>query len=85
MFVVGGKATVIVLCIDYNQDNTMEELRRIGLQGTKRIENIQMGLARAVDIRNSTGKSIICKTKNKQETKTVMKGDFDSPAKLEIF
>ena len=63
-----------------------EEEKALGLQGTKRIENIQMGLARAVDIRNSTGKSIyLCKTKNKLETKTVMKGDFDSPARLEIF
>ena len=63
-----------------------EEEKALWLQGTKRIENIQMGLARAVDIRNSTGNSIyLCKTKNKQETKTVMKGDFDSPAKLEIF
>ena len=27
-----------------------EEEKALGLQGTKRIENIQMGLARAVDI-----------------------------------
>ena len=64
-----------------------EEEKALGLQGTKRIENMQMGLARAEDIRNSTGKSMyLCKTTtNKQETKTVMRGDFDSPAKLEIF
>ena len=47
-----------------------EEEKALGLQGTKRIENIQMGLARAVDIRNSTGKSIIYvrqKTNRKQK------------------
>ena len=37
-----------------------EEEKALGLQGTKRIENIQIGLARAVDIQNSTGKSITC-------------------------
>ena len=43
-----------------------------------------MGLARAVDIRNST--VYLCKTRKKKnrKQKTVMKGDFDSPAKLEI-
>ena len=44
-----------------------EEEKALGLQGTKRIENIQMGLARAVDIRNSTGKSIRQKTDRKQK------------------
>ena len=48
-----------------------EEEMALGLQGTKRIE---MGLARAEDIRHSTRKS-----------ETVMKGDFDSLSKLEIF
>ena len=48
----------------------MAEEKALGLQGTKRIEIIQMGLARAVDIQNSTGNPIyLCKTKNKQETK----------------
>ena len=47
----GGKATVIVLCVGYNWDSTMaEEEMALGLQGTKCIENIQMGLARADDI-----------------------------------
>ena len=56
-----------------------EEEQALGLQGTKRIENIQMGLARAEDVRNSTRKSIyLCKTeKNKnKKKKTVMKGDL---------
>ena len=44
-----------------------EEEKALGLQGTKHIENTQMGLARAVDIRNST--VYLCKTKKKQETK----------------
>ena len=64
-----------------------EEEKALGLQGTKRIENIQMGLARAEDVRNSTRKSIyLCKTeKTKTKKKPVMKGDFDSPVKLEVF
>ena len=35
-----------------------QEKMALGLQGTKRIENIQLGLARAGDIQNSTRKSI---------------------------
>ena len=54
-----------------------EEEIALGLQGTKRIENIQMGLTRAEEY-----KKVNIYVRN---NKTVMKGDFDSPAKLEIF
>ena len=48
----------------------VEEEMALGLQGTKRIEKIQMGLARAEDVRNSTGKSIyLCKIKNNNNNK----------------
>ena len=47
------------------------------------------GLGKGSRYRNNTGKSIyLCKTKKnktQRKQKTVMKGDFDSPAKLEIF
>ena len=86
----GGKGNSYCSVHRLQLDNTMAEEKALGLHGTKRIENIQMGLARAVDIRNSTGKSkylfiYVRQKKNKQETKTVMKGDFDSLARLEIF
>lgn len=45
----------------YNQDSTIqykEVKEALGLQGCKRVENIQLGLPRAEDIQNSTRRSI---------------------------
>ena len=49
---MGGEPTVIILCVSYNWDSTIAqgEEQALGLQGSKRIENIQLGLARAEDI-----------------------------------
>ena len=52
-----------------------EEEKALGLQGTKRIENIQMGLARAVDIETVQESQYIYVRQKKEKTgnkKTVM-------------
>lgn len=74
-----GEPTVIILCVSYNQDSTIAQGREKALARVTTFQTYRkLGVARAEMYKTVKMINIKCEKK-------VMKGDFDSQAKLGIF